>query len=191
MYSDYYKSFEEYEEDLKMGSAELKNLCQHSSKIAQVRPIICIFDRDEAKIIKQVSEQNQAYKEWGGNVFSFIIPVPDHRVAAPNISIEFYYTDDEIKRPDKHGRRLFLSSEFHPSSRHKRADLTCTDLNKINRKDVTIIDDKVFDKHHKNVALPKSQFADYILQQQEGFNDFDISEFQKIFDIIGMIIEAL
>ena len=84
-----------------------------------------------------------------------------------------------------------VSSEFHPSSRHKRADLTCTDLNKINRKDVTIIDDKVFDKHHKNVALPKSQFADYILQQQERFNDFDISEFQKIFDIIGMIIEAL
>jgi hypothetical protein len=181
--------FSEYEDDLQMGSNDLKNLCQHASKIVQLRPLLCIFDRDEARIIKQVSDANQAYKDWGGNVFSFIIPVPDHRVTTPNISIEFYYTDAEIKRLDKQGRRLFLSDEFHPSSRHKRDDLTCTDLSKIKRKDVSIIDDRVFDGDNKNVALPKSQFADYIRKLQESFNDFEVSEFQKIFDIIVMIIE--
>jgi RNA-directed DNA polymerase len=147
------------------------------------------MDREEARIIKQVSDANQAYKDWGGNDFSFIIPVPAHLGTTPNISIEFYYSDADIKRLDKQGRRLFLSDEFHPSSRHKRDDLTCTDLSKIKRKDVSIIDDRVFDGHNKNVALPKSQFADYILLQEEGFNDFDVSEFQKIFDIIVMIIE--
>lgn len=115
--------------------------------------------------------------------------MPSHRVNAPTISLEFYYTDSEIKRSDKHGRRLFLSDEFHPSSRHKSEDLTCTDLNKINRKDVSIIDDRVFDSHHKNVALPKNHFADYILQIDSGFNDFDVSEFKKIFDLIAMIIK--
>jgi hypothetical protein len=167
--------FSEYEDELQMGSNDLKNLCQHSSKIVQLRPIICLFDRDETKIIKQVSVANHAYKDWGNNVFSFIIPVPDHRVATPNISIEFYYTNSEIKRLDKQGRRLFLSDEFHPSSRHKREDLTCTDLSKIKRKDVSIIDDRVFDGHHKNVALPKNQFADNILKQEEGMGDFNVS----------------
>ena len=189
-YADLEIEFSEYEDELQMGSNELKNLCQHSSKIFQSRPIICIFDRDEAKIIKQVSDAKRAYKEWGNNVFSFIIPLPDHRIATPNISLEFYYTNSEIKRLDKQGRRLFLSDEFHPSSRHKREDLTCTDLSKIKRKDVSIIDDRVFDGHNKNVALPKSQFADYIHQQEEGFNDFNVSEFQKIFDIIVMIMNG-
>jgi hypothetical protein len=151
--------FEEYEEEIKMGSSELRNLCVHSSKIPQVRPIICIFDRDEPKIMRSVSVADKAYKGWGNNVFSFIIPVPDHRQESPNISIEFYYTDSEIMQADKHGRRLFLSDEFNPSSRHKHEDLTCTDLNKVKRKDVSIIDNQVFDRHHRNVALPKSPKA--------------------------------
>jgi len=181
--------FSEYEENIKMGSADLRNICAHSSKLPQARPIICIFDRDEPKIMRSVSVADKAYKEWGNHVFSFIIPVPDHRQGAPNISIEFYYTDSEIMQADKHGRRLFLSSEFHPSSRHKSQDLTCTDLNKVKRQDVSIIDNQVFDRHHRNVALPKSQFADYILQQEEGFNDFEVSEFSQIFDIIAMIMK--
>ena len=188
--------FSEYEENIKMGSADLRNICAHSSKLPQARPIICIFDRDEPKIMRSVSVADKPYKEWGNNVFSFIIPVPEHRQGTPNISIEFYYTDSEIMQADQHGRRLFLpdfagqvSSEFHPSSRHKNQDLTCTDLNKVKRQDVSIIDNQVFDRHHRNVALPKSQFADYILQQEEGFNDFDVSEFRQIFDIIAMIMK--
>ena len=188
-FADLEIEFSEYEENIKMGSADLRNICAHSSKLPQVRPIICIFDRDEPKIMRSVSVADKAYKDWGNNVFSFIIPVPDHRQDAPNISIEFYYTDSEIMQPDQHGRRLFLSEEFLPSSRHKSENLTCTDLNKIKRQDVSIIDNQVFDRHHRNVALPKSQFADYILQQEEGFNDFEVSEFTKIFDIIAMILQ--
>lgn len=182
--------FLEYEEDIKMGSGDLKNFCTHASKAPQDRPVICIFDCDEANITKAVSVPDQKYKDWGNNIFSFTIPVPDHRQKTPKISIEFYYTDPEIMQPDKQGRRLFLSSEFYASSRHKSEDLTCTDLNKIRRKDVSIIDHQVFNKQHKNVALPKNKFANYILQQKEGFHEFDVSQFIKIFDIIVMIVQG-
>ena len=90
---------------------------------------------------------------------------------------------------DKDGRRLFLSSEFHASNRrHKKQDLN-TYLNDVTKKNVSIIDKEVFDRHGRNVALPKNGFADYILQEEEGFNDFDVSEFSKIFDVIAMIMK--
>jgi RNA-directed DNA polymerase len=85
---------------------------------------------------------------------------------------------------------LFLSDEFNArSGRHKQEDLNCTDLNKIRRPGLAIIDDQVFNEREENVALPKSDFANYVLKQADNFNDFDVSEFSKIFGIIAMIVQ--
>jgi RNA-directed DNA polymerase len=63
------------------------------------------------------------------------------------------------------------------------------DINKIrNEKRLCIIDDRVFNSDDENVALPKDDFADYVLKQVPGFDDLDHSEFSKIFDIIYKII---
>jgi RNA-directed DNA polymerase len=88
-------------------------------------------------------------------------------------------------------RRLFLSTEFHPKSGKHEAnkDLNCTDLNKIkNPKKLCIVDNRVFNSSNENMALPKDNFADYVLRQEKNFNDLDHSEFSKIFDIIYRII---
>jgi hypothetical protein len=37
-----------------------------------------------------------------------MIPVPDHRVSSAGISIEFYYTDDEITIRDEEGKRFLV-----------------------------------------------------------------------------------
>jgi RNA-directed DNA polymerase len=181
--------FWEYEEN-DMGSAGLKSFCKEHAKVPQDRRFICIFDRDEPRIFREVHDE--PYKDWGNNTFSFAIPVPSHRKDTPEISIEFYYTDGEITRTDPNSRRLFLNSEFdNRSGRHRAEDLNCTLLSKIHHTDrITIIDDRVFNREDENVALPKDDFANYVLSQADGFDDFDFSEFTAIFDIVSMIITA-
>ena len=52
----------------------------------------------------------RGYKNWGNNVYSFAIPQVSGRF--DKISIEFYYTDNEIQRMDQDGRRLYLAKHF-------------------------------------------------------------------------------
>jgi hypothetical protein len=54
---------------------------------------------------------------------------------------------------------------------------------------LTILDSEVFDDKNKNVSLPKDDFANNILKNVEGFNNFDVAEFSKIFEIIQEIVE--
>lgn len=188
LYTNFDIEFFEYEDDIKMGDVELKKMCEQHSKSYQPQMMICIFDNDNPKLVNQVTEPNHLYKHWKNNVYSFMIPIPDHRPNASQVSIELYYEDAEIKQMDHNGRRLFLSDEFHPTSyRHLTEDLSCGDRNKF-RASVSVIDSQVYDKDHNNVALPKNDFAEYILQQQDGFANFDMSKFRKIFDVIQMII---
>ena len=46
------------------------------------------------------------------------IPVPDYRnYNSGGISIEFLYTDEDLKRQDENGRRLYVTSEFNENGR--------------------------------------------------------------------------
>jgi choline kinase len=49
--------------------------------------------------------------------------------------------------------------------------------------------DKIKDENGNLVALSKSNFADKIYKDQDGFAEFDISEFDKIFEIIQEILQ--
>ena len=118
------------------------------------------------------------------------IPVPSHRQDTPNVCIELYYQDSEIKRPSPEGRRLFLSNEFDGRSGRHTIDpgLNCVEVNKINPNRLSIIDNKVFNPNSENVALPKNDFADYVLSSAPGFDDFSLTEFEKIFEVVSAIM---
>jgi len=107
-------------DDRYTGSPELLKFCNQAHKVPHPQPIICIFDRDEPDILRQVTGQTGDHKNWGHNIFSFALPIPEHRKDTSDICIELYYKDDEIKRSEQSGRRLFLSHEFDPrSGKHK------------------------------------------------------------------------
>ncbi len=174
-----------------MGDTELLKMCNLLSKTPQPKTAILIFDRDNPSIMKDVASEGEEYKSWGNKVFSFAIPVPTHRQGNPSISIEFFYTDEELKRQDSNGRRLFLSNEFVPKSgRHKKMDVICHNLKKIGSQDISIIDNGVIDKEHKNIALSKDDFAEYVLNRTKNFDNFDFSQFQSIFDVIVRIMRV-
>ena len=149
------------------------------------QPVICIFDRDKPNIIKEVHDENTGFKDWGNGVYSFAIPVPSNREG--NISIEHYYTDNEIKRTDSKDRRLYLFNEFHQrSGRHKEnGELS---IRKTDSDQLKIIESDVFNSKNENVALPKADFATNVLENMENFNNFDFIEFSKIFEQIVKIL---
>jgi hypothetical protein len=181
--------FLEYEDDLQMGDAELLKMCRVYCKTPRDRVTIFIFDRDNPSVLKDVQRGDADYKDWGNSVFSFALPVPSHRHNNPEISIEFYYKDCEITRADSLGRRLFLSNEFHPQSGlHRSEPLHCMALTKIRRSVVTIVDEQVFDRTGANVALPKDDFANHVLNRVGPFDSLDVSEFAHVFRLITSIL---
>ncbi len=158
-----------------------------------------MFDRDSNTKLKDLhnerTELNKVeYIKMGNTIYAFAIPVPHNRSEEDQISIEHYFTDEEIKTPNKEGQRLFLGNEFYKNG-------NCIDengdYNYINARNcfntIKIIEHEqkayVTDKKGEgNYSLSKQRFAEAIRDDHEGFNNFDFSEFNKIFEIIRKII---
>ncbi len=175
------------------GDSYLFKLCHDLSLAEHSQKIILMFDHDNGEILrklKEKTEQGKNYQNWGNNIYSFIIPVPDNRKDRDYFSIEFYFRDSEIIRKDENGRRLYFSNEFNEiSGRHNQENLNCKDFNKIKSKIISVVDRDVFDAKNKNISLSKADFANNVLTNQKNFSDFDFSEFRKIFSIIEEIIK--
>lgn len=176
------------ESETPKGADALLARCQALAEIPQrqPRPIVFVFDADmKPSVLDRVGGDDHAYRSWGNGIYSLVIPVPEHRHANPQICIEFYYRDEEIMRPDSHGRRLFIGTEFlEKSGHHKEQDLVCRDATKPGH--FVIVDNAVYARNQDNVALTKNQFADYVERQAEGF-DFDVTPFEALFNLIDEI----
>lgn len=184
---------------LKMGESHLRTLCKQSSFIPQSRKLIFIADRDVSEAVRELNSPDGNFKEWGNNVFSFCLPIPEHRTETPAICIEHYYTDEEIKTPIDLGdgivRRLFIGNEFDKAgfSVRKEDDYFCEDKNACGEKSIAIIDGSnhkkvIHPREEINYALPKMQFAEKILSGEEKFAAFDFSKFIPLFEIIRDIL---
>jgi RNA-directed DNA polymerase len=163
--------------------------CKFSSDVQNSIPMIAIFDRDSLPIIKEAHDETRGYKVWGNNVYSFAIPIPRHREGELNICIEHYYKDNEIKRQDSKGRRIFLSNEFNSTSLRHRKDGDLS-VPRLSNDKIKIIDNAVFNSEDINVALPKADFATNVFEQIENFDDFDFTEFIAIFENIRKILKS-
>ncbi|MBP7686772.1 MAG: RNA-directed DNA polymerase [Thermoflexales bacterium] len=115
-FSDLNIEFREYDDSIQMGDGELVKLCIQMAKIPQSKITICLFDSDAPSTLKPLALSDAMYKHMGGNVFAMVLPTPNHRQGLPGVCIEHYYQDSEITREDTHGRRLYLSNEFHEKS---------------------------------------------------------------------------
>jgi hypothetical protein len=193
--------FLEYEDEIQMGDSHLKSLCEQTSKLKNSRKVICLFDRDCKDIISAMDGTNgSSYKSWGNSVYSFCIPTPSHRHTYNNISIEFYYTDDEIKTIDSTtNRRLFFSNEIEEvrvisktNKKKSKSEIRILDIpineeendKKVYCEDVELIKDL----QGNNVAHSKNVFAENIINNTIGFDNFSVYEFEKIFEITRQIL---
>ncbi len=185
--NDFTFDIEFTKDEVARGNSELLKLCKLSSKSSSGVPSIFIFDRDDLDTIKDALDDSLGYKDWDNNTYSIVIPIPTHRRDAKTISIEFYYKDDELQRQDKAGRKLFLSNEFKPNGKHKILNVFCHELNKIKSPNISVLNCKVYDVNDNDVALTKNNFVEHIRNGEEGFDNFEYTEFMNIFHIISQI----
>lgn len=67
--------------------------------------------------------------------------------------------------------------------------LNCTDLNKVDK--FTIVDQRVFNESEENIALSKHDFARYVLSNAAGYDDFGLSSFVILFQLIEEILREV
>ena len=186
---------------LEMGNQALCQMCDSFSKLHQDRKIIFIADCDDRSTSNILGkyEEELSFRVWGNNVYSFILPIPEHRTSTPNITIEHYYTDEEIKTEKTFEgnikRRLFMGNEFDIKGLNQDLELFYDDRNKCGAESICIIDGSNNKKVYKqgeydnNLALSKENFAQYILNDDSEFTHINHEHFRIIFEVIKEIIE--
>lgn len=192
--------FLEYDDDF--GETELIKMKDSLLKLPNQRKYILIADRDtNEKSIKLFDDYNGNYKDWGNKVYTFRIPVPDIRMDTPNISIEHYYTDDELKTlivcDDSIERRLYMGNDFNKIGLNVAEAKRCNYRNKCGSDKIVILsgcgDEKVYDIADDdgtttNFALSKKDFVDKIVSddtKQISYNNFSLI-LDKIEEIINL-----
>jgi energy-coupling factor transporter ATP-binding protein EcfA2 len=172
------------------GDSKLKKLLEQLSKVAQSRKIVGIFDRDVANIVAEIEKDKKEYKSYGNNVFAFCLPVPAGREQYTNISIEFFYKDNHLKK-EKDGKRLHFDNEvgFEQCAANKNDRIL------FQRKEPKLSVEntkKIFDENvgALNWIHSKAVFADLVENDPEFVEDFDFSEFKLIFDRLEKIISV-
>lgn len=185
---------------IKMGNSTMVQMCENISKFPQPVKYIFIADSDDTDVIKKLASTGEKYKCWGNNVYSFIIPTPSHRENTPNISIEHYYTDAEIKTEytdTQTGvtRRLYIGNEFDNRGIAVQIDRFCEKRSKCGKDSIAIIEGSQNEKvtclnnyDGTNYALPKTTFANMILEGIAPFDNFNFDSFMEIFKVIKDII---
>ncbi len=175
------------------GDGDLNTLLKQLSRIEHKNKIIGIFDRDSNTC--QTIEREGAYKCYGNNVYAFCIPVPTHRVANDQnqISIEYLFTDNEVKCDVGNGTRLFFGTEFYDNTgRHRtEKDLILSQQN--GRGKDKVIENNggqaVFDEHNKNRLAKKADFAEAVRSERIQISDRSWQNFTPIFDTIRDILK--
>jgi len=186
-YQDLNIQFEEYE-DTDMGDGELDRMVQTYCKTKQSKKHIFMFDRDNNKYVNTYAKKE--FNNHTNNVYSFCIPKISNEL--DRICIEFYYKKKDLTTKDKYGKRIFIGDDFFANGNSKCGQYVTA---KRNAKKLDILDRdkqvylKIDNKWENNIALSKNDFTNYIRNDVDGFDNFDIEYFKLIFDVIEKIIK--
>lgn len=181
------------EYDFEFGDPKLNSLLTQYSIFPHKYKVIGIFDCDEAngkRIHKSGGKMN-----YGNNIWGMSIPVPKFREYNTNgISIEFLYSDEDLKCSDENGRRIFITSEFNEDGRLK-SDLHIGVKNNHDVKNYIMPEkekiqaDEVIDIQGKSLALSKEQFATNILEKVGKFSEVSFDAFKPVFERLREILQ--
>lgn len=178
------------------GDDNLKKLLNDLAKIKQPHKIIGIFDCDISKTVSEMHPNGKKYKDYGNGVYGFTIPVPENRAKSGQngISIEYLYSDDEIKSPvNNSGCRLFFGTEFTRNSMRHNEDNRLT-LSKPNGKgEDKILENNggqaVYDDNDDNCLAKKDEFAEAIKTGFIHISNESWNHFKPIFELMSEIMQ--
>lgn len=173
----------------------LKYLQELRDNLEPTMPVIGMFDRDTKLKINiggaEIDIRDKEYVKIANNIYAFAIPVPHDRAEIDQISIEHYFTDEEIKTKLE-GKRLFLGNEFYQTGVHKDNGTLFYKAGANVAGKIKVIEHES-NKYVTNsdgtgdYSISKARFVESIEQNKEGFAEFSFAEFNKIFDIFNKI----
>lgn len=175
------------------GDSKLNSLLTQYSLFPHKYKIIGIFDCDEANG-KNIHAKG-GKKQYRNNIWGMSIPVPDFReYNTSGISIEFLYRDEDLKRLDENGRRIFVTSEFNENGRLKSDPKIGVKNNHdvknyVKPENEKIQADEVIDISGKSLALSKEQFATNILEKTRNFSNVNFEAFKPVFERLHEILQ--
>lgn len=190
--------FFEPDKKTEMGNDKLKKIRDYHALLENEYCKIFIFDRDVDDINSEFGDAEVLYH--GNNVYSMLLPIPEHRKDTPYISIEHYYFDKDLFREDSNGRRLYMVKEFDKITK-KHLLIPHLYALKINKdsSDIGILDYKIMKyeeqeedlskvaKDGKNIALSKSNFIKHI--ENEEFKGLNVAAFSLVFSSIEDVLK--
>lgn len=190
---DLFLKFSKESPTLKSNNTSLMNFCVNAGKYQYRYPhkIICLFDRDDRGINSKHNNGNHI--PWGNNVYSTLMPKPDHR-NFDEVCIEFYYTDEDLKTKDENGRRIFTSDEFDKNTGYHKLDpdIYHKNNNYLKAPYPRVLDSNVYKKNkdgtESSIALNKKSFARNCEKRNGNFKDISFEYFRPIFEYLSMII---
>ena len=176
------------------GYNNLESLLIQLGKVSRPNKIIGIFDRDRDEIIKSIERDGQTIRDFGNGVYAFCIPIPKKRQnkGQNKISIEYLYSDEEIKSTLENGCRLFFGTEFTKHSmKHNTEPLTLA-LPKGKGEDKVIENNggqAVYDDNDNNHLAKKDDFAEAIVNDKVAISAESWNNFMPIFETIRTILQ--
>lgn len=187
-------NFIEYDSDVNMGEGNLQILLNKLAHQGRENIVIGIFN-GSGKIAKRLITEGT--NTMSNNVFAFSIDKPKYRKENKNMCIEFLYQDKDLFTLDSKGRRLYLSNEFRElNGRHRKNHMinyvkTENLIGKITSESAVIIDDDVYNENEEKLSITKEQFAESILNRENGFEYVDVTGFAQVFNKIRDVIISL
>lgn len=168
------------------GDQDLLKKCESFALVEQAVPCIFVFDRDNAAVVRRVSD-GDSFVDWGRGVFSFPIPIPDHR-QGDKACIELLYPDSILRTVDSSGRRVYLVSEFN----RENGSHSTEEGYYFRPSGKNLILDRVIDmRTKKNVALSKTSFAELVRRRQSPLEHVDFEGFRPLFEMFLRVRQAL
>lgn len=180
----------------KLLSALQENPCVNNT-------VIGLFDRDAVPPVElldmtgnKIKPVEHEFVQLGDHIYAFSLPVPHNRPETDQISIEHYFTDEEIMTENENQQRLFMGKEFYPSGNHiddtkdynySNASRYCGTIRIIEHEQKAFVTDR---KGNGDFSLSKQHFAEAVCDSRPGFDHFDFSEFDKIFGVIMKILAS-
>ena len=173
------------------GDGDVLKLLKQLALTPHTNKIIGIFDCDD-DICKSI---NTPYTAFGNNVYAFKIVPPQYRVECGQnrISIEYLYSDDEVKTMLPNGTRLFFGTEVSEQTNRSLENpdwcLTRSSLGGCDKIVENTGKQAVYDAQGNNYLAKKSDFAQAIADESIDISDASWENFRHIFDIIEAIVK--
>jgi hypothetical protein len=179
-----------------MGDTALLQLCERMAKFGPPNPrkVIAIFDRDNPKVLKSLEERGDlnTFQRWGNNIYSLVLPTPQHRQGYKNVSIEMLYTDADLRTADGDGKRLFFDSECLmqrvPGSPTRYLEIPPIAAVEFDKKVFDGLAESIVDNDGRPVGLSKARFAELVHGDVGQFGQLDVSAFAPVFRTIKDIL---